>query len=624
MESKKFFDVCLVSMPVADLIPSMALSLLKSCLNRAKIKSIVCYENLFYVQHCGLERYRHLKFSRYEFLMGEIIFSKTAHGKPLLSLSQYLDWMKNIRLPVGGINPEELESANFWINHLEEQQTNAENFIQESAERILQYQPRIVAFVSMFQQTNATIAVARRLKMEKNPPLILVGGANCTGDLGAALLEYVNVFDYVFTGEADDIFANVCSSLLKNGSILPENLPNGVLSRQSPSQKKIIGRVTKNIEILPIPDFHDFFSTYEKLFSNKHAPFLLEGSRGCWWGEKKPCTFCGLNGHLKGYREKNTEQLVKEIEYLVQEHPSAEICILTDNILSRKQIKELPAALSQRKIKLKFSAEIKSNITEEDIRSLAKIGFFQLQPGIESLQDDLLEIMNKGCRAIKQIETLKFCNMYNIFVAWNLLCGFPGEKEKYYTELANLLPKIMHLPPPIKFNHIRFQRFSEYVEKTNYYGLLLRTARVYDFAFADKDFINRLAYFFEPVDDEELYNYWNISKKGDAYQRVYNFVKLWQNKSQKPQLLYMRDSIESILIYDTRIIARHKFYQLKGLYAEIYRICRSVKKKDFLLKILSPINCEKELFYILEYLCQENLMVNINDEYLSLAIELEN
>ncbi len=55
-------------------------------------------------------------------------------------------------------------------------------FIEEAAERIL----------------------ARRPKREKNPPLILIGGANCMGDMGAAL-EYVEAYDYVFRSEADEI-----------------------------------------------------------------------------------------------------------------------------------------------------------------------------------------------------------------------------------------------------------------------------------------------------------------------------------------------------------------------------------------------------------------------------------
>lgn len=31
---------------------------------------------------------------------------------------------------------------------------------------------------------------------------------------------------------------------------------------------------------------------------------VLEGARGCWWGEKHHCTFCGLNGSLMKFRSK--------------------------------------------------------------------------------------------------------------------------------------------------------------------------------------------------------------------------------------------------------------------------------------------------------------------------------
>ena len=36
---------------------------------------------------------------------------------------------------------------------------------------------------------------------------------------------------------------------------------------------------------------------------------FLEGSRGCWWGEKHACAFCGLNGRVNVYREKSPEKL---------------------------------------------------------------------------------------------------------------------------------------------------------------------------------------------------------------------------------------------------------------------------------------------------------------------------
>src|SRR3977135_2135675 len=40
---------------------------------------------------------------------------------------------------------------------------------------------------------------------------------------------------------------------------------------------------------------------------------VLESSRGCWWGEKHHCTFCGLNGSFMEFRSKSPDQFVDEL-----------------------------------------------------------------------------------------------------------------------------------------------------------------------------------------------------------------------------------------------------------------------------------------------------------------------
>ncbi len=95
----------------------------------------------------------------------------------------------------------------------------------------MEKKPKIVSFISMFQQQNAIIALAKRLKKEKDAPLILAGGPNCHGGGGSALIEHVDAFDYIFTGEGDNTFAEVCGHLLESGRIPDCNLPPGVLSR---------------------------------------------------------------------------------------------------------------------------------------------------------------------------------------------------------------------------------------------------------------------------------------------------------------------------------------------------------------------------------------------------------
>ncbi len=626
MESSTNVDVCFVSMPISDItMPSMALSLMKSCLTEAGVSSVIEYEHLQYAHRRGLELYHLVALARSDFLVGEMVFARAAHGgKTLRSLDDYLRWMREVRIPQGGATPTEVELAKAgWLGKLPDWQKDAEDYIEDAAARVMAHHPKIVAFASMFQQTNANIALARRLKKEKHPPVIVVGGANCMGDLGAALIEHIEAYDYVFIGEADEIFADVCKRILTEGSIPPEELPYGVLSRRSPRPETVMHRVTKDVEHLPIPDFDDFFRAHRSLFPEEtHMHLMVEGSRGCWWGRNKPCTFCGLNGPARNYREKTTERLADEIKTLTERYPETKICVFTDSILSHTQMKELPAALKARDIHLKFFSEIKANITEEDVRSLSGAGFIQLQPGIESLQDDILKIMNKGCRAIRQIETLKSCRTYNMQLAWNLLCGFPGETEEHFAELAVLLPKVMHLPSPNQLIHIVYQRYGEYTENPEKYGLTLKPAEAYSFTYADEDFIRRSAYIFEPVAPEERRLCWDMRLKGESYRKVQELVTDWVEHRWNLQRLDMYDNGKTIDIYDMRKIAKHAVYTLEGAKAELYRATRSVRQEAPLLEELSPRYGEDELRAALDWLCEENLMVHIAHEYLALAIDM--
>ncbi|MBR4383313.1 MAG: hypothetical protein IKP64_07130 [Selenomonadaceae bacterium] len=171
-------EICLVTMPFADIhMPSMALSLLKSCLKQAGLDSVVQYEQLHFIKSFGLKNFFNVQFSRGNFMIGEIMFAKAAHGKTLGTIDELRDWLieKNIYM---GVNPSTATAqVQKTVSDIRQWQTFAQNYIEEAAARVLAYKPKIVALASMFQQMNANIALARRLKQEKNPPIILIGGA---------------------------------------------------------------------------------------------------------------------------------------------------------------------------------------------------------------------------------------------------------------------------------------------------------------------------------------------------------------------------------------------------------------------------------------------------------------
>lgn len=69
---------------------------------------------------------------------------------------------------------------------------------------------------------------------------------------------------------------------------------------------------------LPYPDFDDYFGAYNASPIKKELQpsLVIETSRGCWWGEKYQCTFCGLNGSTLNYRSKTVDNVLDELQYL--------------------------------------------------------------------------------------------------------------------------------------------------------------------------------------------------------------------------------------------------------------------------------------------------------------------
>ena len=257
-------DVLFVAMPFCD---------------RAGIKSRVQHEYLFYANRIGLEKYRSIMQVctigyGHDYFACETIFAEAAHGKTLASFDDYIRWMQGKHLPGKVFAGRQREETLRSLVLFQEAHAMADAYLEEACARIMAQRPKIVAFISMFQQHNAMIALARRLKKEKDAPLILAGGANCEGDAGAALAEHIEAFDYVFTGEADEIIAPLCTRLLQDGTVPVGELPPGVVSRTG--QKAEPARVTQNLDGLPLPDFSDYFRERDARHDGR-LPGLLVG-----------------------------------------------------------------------------------------------------------------------------------------------------------------------------------------------------------------------------------------------------------------------------------------------------------------------------------------------------------
>lgn len=360
----------------------------------------------------------------------------------------------------------------------------------------------IVGFTSMFAQHMASIAVARLVKARSPETLVTFGGANCEAPMGAVIAELVPCVDFVFSGPALETFTEFTRCVLDGNPQAADAIP-GIVSRRNyrdARARESIGRDHDIDDVCP-PDFDSFLGAVddhpELQETGESEPMLyFETSRGCWWGERSHCTFCGLNGQSMGYRAMSPDLAIEQFNQLFSLADRCGALFCTDNVMPRSY----PAKVFERLDTppgVSIFYEVKLPLSHQDMRRMAAAGVTKVQPGIEALATSTLKLMAKGTTAFQNLQFLKNCVGYGIDPAWNLLIGFPGEDPAVYERYARDIPRLMHLAPPTGVHMVRFDRFSPYHDRRDEYGLDLHPMDYYELAYPfDPRSLDQLAYFF--------------------------------------------------------------------------------------------------------------------------------
>jgi len=228
---------------------------------------------------------------------------------------------------------------------------------------------------------------------------------------------------------------------------------------------------------LPTPDFHDYFAqrqalelTGRRLVPTRELPY--ESSRGCWWGEKHHCTFCGLNNEGLQFREKSAGRVILELAELSARHSCTNFSA-ADNILAHHAYTSLLPLLAEEPVHYHLFYEIKANVTRDDVAMLKRSGAERVQPGVESFSDHVLKLMRKGVSAAQNVQLIKWLAEYGIAPFFNLLVGFPGETDEDYERILALMPRLYHLPAPSVGRAIvaEVHRFSPFFDEPEALGI---------------------------------------------------------------------------------------------------------------------------------------------------------
>jgi ribosomal peptide maturation radical SAM protein 1 len=486
--------ILLVNMPWAPIdLPSLALGILRQATRAAVAGSDVevMHANLDYVDWIA-ER-REFDLGDYYYYSQDTYFSGV--GDWVFSSALYDDAQWRVPELIGAVDIAPERQDGLLALH-----RSAPDFVAEITSRILAFGPDLVGFTSTFQQNVAALAAARAIKQAAPAVLTAFGGANCDGVQGEAVHRNFGFVDFVIRGEGEAAFPGLLTAIQDGTDGGLAAVPG--LSWRDPAGRSVHNpmnsRPLRPAEIVA-PDYDGYFERLAASTAREwvEPKLVVEGSRGCWWGEKHHCTFCGLNGSFMEFRSKSPAAFRDEILRLVRRHQVLDMFVV-DNILDLGYVTGFLPAIREAGYDLRMQYEIKSNMRRHQLDAMYDAGLVTVQPGIESLSSRVLKIMDKGVTGCQNVRTLRDAASAGLSVLWNYLYGFPGESEMDYLPILAQFPALHHLPPMDSSLRIAIERFSPYFNRPELGFTGLRPAAQYGITYdLPEAELRDLAYLFD-------------------------------------------------------------------------------------------------------------------------------
>lgn len=500
--------VVLVSMPFASFRqPSAALGLLKAELERPTAETragdgsaevVVVDAALRFAELISPEAYDAIATWRVEDLLGDWVFSPALSRGGRRSVAEYERDVLAGGLPQHSVphfgKPPVTDAFRRAIAAARER---VDAFLDELVEEIGSSDPLVVGLTSMVHQHAASLALAERVKAAFPATFVVMGGPSCRGEMGVETLRSFPAVDAIATGDGEGVLPALVRRLSGDDAAEPGTADKtrvgpAAIDGRSSAQEAVPGLLTRadlddaggrpltpyepepaDLDELPLPDYGDYFERLARSpLGGVFSPRLpIEASRGCWWGEKRRCAFCGQASDSLAYREKSPSRVLDEMERLLGHHPGCPV-LFTDEIVPGTVIEQVAPLLPARLPGLRvLYFETRPGLSREHLAALAAAGIRRLEVGIESLSTPSLRLMRKGTTARQGVELLKWARELGVEIVWNLLWGLPGEDPAWNEEMARLVPSLSHLQPPNAVGAVRLDRFSPLFEEREAWGI---------------------------------------------------------------------------------------------------------------------------------------------------------
>ena len=197
-------------------------------------------------------------------------------------------------------------------------------------------------------------------------------------------------------------------------------------------------KMISDLEQLPLP-------ARSKLFDiDSYSPTQLSmvmTSRGCPYN----CGFCASrNMWERKVRYRSINNILEEIEGLRRKYFVKNITFMDDSFtLKPERVKELCSALIQRRTNITWSCLTRVDaISDELIYLMKKAGCKKIDIGIESGNQRVLNLVNKGITLEQIRKAVRILKQHKMYWAGFFMFGFPSETEEEVLDTVRLIKEV--------------------------------------------------------------------------------------------------------------------------------------------------------------------------------------
>jgi len=290
-------------------------------------------------------------------------------------------------------------------------------------------------------QLMPALHLARLVKRQWPDKVVLLGGtaiSQCFKYLKdkSALKRFFGVCDGIVVGEGETAICEIANS---DGNLLSGNrIPNLITYDASADSLHLPERIHyEHVASLGSP----IYTAPWDLYLSPERGINYAPTRGCYWNR---CTFCdyGLNTDkpTSPWRERPVDLVVEDLMKTTRQEQIKYVYFAVD-VMAPGYLERLCDAIRESKLDIRWAAELRMEkiFSKERCRKLVESGCVAVSFGMESGNQRVLDLIDKGTKVTYMGETMKNFSEQGIAVQLMAFTHFPTETEKERKETETFL-----------------------------------------------------------------------------------------------------------------------------------------------------------------------------------------